>query len=67
MLERLNYLEEVYILKFFVFLLDDNSVACTQANFLTFKESRRLFLTTTVNSIPRLECLFRLNPWYIQN
>lgn len=67
MLERLNYLEEVYILKYFVFLLDDNSVSCIQSNTLTFKESRRLFLTTTVNSIPRLECLFRLNPLYIQN
>ena len=61
MLERLTYLETVHILKYFVFILYDNSVVCSLANTLTFKESRRLFLTRIVHCITGLEQVFKLN------
>lgn len=61
MLERLTRLDTVQILKYFVFILDDNSIVCSLANTLTFKESRCLFLTHIIYCITGLEQIFQLN------
>lgn len=61
MLERFNlYLETVCILKYFVFNLDIY-VVCKKENKLTFKESKNLFLSTTINFIDQLDDLFKSN------
>ena len=61
MLENLGYLETVHILKYFHFSLDDHSIACSLEKRLTFKESRRLFLTIIIHRITGLEQMFKPN------